>query len=127
MQESAQSVQSLAPHASPFGTSATKEGATRAKMGVSRDIFWNECCKREHDPCTHGYVTRHLLLHVLQKGARLVQTWVRHATSFATTAAKDVMARATFRNALSPLAINRAIDVSILRLMDPARNTSSKT
>jgi len=37
------------------------------------------------------------------------------------------MARATFRNALSPLAINRAIDVSILRLMDPARNTSSKT
>jgi len=127
MQESAQSVQSLAPHASPFGTSATKEGATRAKMGASRDIFWHECCKREHDPCKHGCVTRHLLLHVLQKGARLVQTWVRHATSFATTAAKDVMARATFRNALSPLAINRAIDVSILRLMDPARNTSSKT
>src|SRR5207253_6111356 len=127
MQESAQSVQSLAPHASPFGTSATKEGATRAKMGVSRVIFWNECCKREHDPCKVGCVTRHLLLHVLQRGARLVQTWVRHATSFATTAAKDVMARATFRNALSPLAINRAIDVSILRLMDPARNTSSKT
>src|SRR5206468_509864 len=50
-----------------------------------------DCRKRCHVTCKDGCVTRHLLPRPRQKMLRHLQRGVRHATSFATTAAKDTM------------------------------------
>src|SRR5207248_1028585 len=88
-QKGARHAQRWGLHATSIAAGRAKESTTHAKRGATRDDFWPSGGKKEHDPRKDGGVMRHQLPQVVQKKARHVQRWVRHATSSASRVAKD--------------------------------------